>query len=311
MKYKNIITVFLISFILASCAPATIVVPIKTAVPTSTFTLIPQTPTITSTLDPMANAPKGTTGFDKATGEPIREVIYEDRQTFTFHLSEQGEWVRVAGEFPLMDIGQWNYVPFRINISEDVPGGSHILQIIYADSTDDNNRPITTRIRNFFLTRLGLSSNDPEYYRLVNEEMDKGSESDARLPIITSDGEKTEIILSNVNGLSVTIDSAENLKKFFEAGRAVQWFDGYGGIYYLRVIVDKNNNAVCTVASEISLEELNDRALRNFIFSCVSHVFTQEDQREFLNYSNMQFLASASADTVESTGEQNVEIKYK
>ena len=311
MKYKNMISVLLISFILASCAPATIIVPSETAVPTSTFIIIPPTPTITVTLDPMANVPEGTTGFDKTTGEPIREVTHEDGQTFTFHLNEQEEWVRLAGEFPLMDIGQWNYIPFRITISEDTPGGSNILQIVHADSTDDNNRPITKRIRNFFITRLGLSASDPEYYRLVNEEMDKGSESDARFPIITSDGEETEIILSNVNGINLTIVNTNKLKMLFEEGRAIQWFDGHGGTYYLRVTVDEYNNAICMAASEIPLDKLADRILRNFIFSCVSHVFTQEDQREILNYSNTQFLASASAETVASTGELEVEIKYK
>jgi GH35 family endo-1,4-beta-xylanase len=52
MKIKNIITILLIAFILASCAPAAKVVPTKTAIPTSTFTPIPPTPTITPTPAP-------------------------------------------------------------------------------------------------------------------------------------------------------------------------------------------------------------------------------------------------------------------
>lgn len=43
MKSKNIITVLLIAFIMASCAPAVKVVPTETIVPTSTFTPIPPT----------------------------------------------------------------------------------------------------------------------------------------------------------------------------------------------------------------------------------------------------------------------------
>lgn len=43
MKIKNIIVVLLVSFILASCAPAAIVIPIETAIPTSTFTPVPPT----------------------------------------------------------------------------------------------------------------------------------------------------------------------------------------------------------------------------------------------------------------------------
>jgi len=47
MKIKNIVTVLLVSFILASCAPAAKVVPTETVMPLSTFTLVP--PTSTST----------------------------------------------------------------------------------------------------------------------------------------------------------------------------------------------------------------------------------------------------------------------
>ena len=67
MKNKNIVTVLLISFILASCAPAATVVPTRTAAPASTFTPIPTatsttapTPTITSTstATPIPTIPK-------------------------------------------------------------------------------------------------------------------------------------------------------------------------------------------------------------------------------------------------------------
>ena len=58
MKSKLIIVVLLITFILASCAPAAKVVPIETAVPISSFTPVPLTPTITLTPSPenIANA---------------------------------------------------------------------------------------------------------------------------------------------------------------------------------------------------------------------------------------------------------------
>jgi len=49
MKIKKIVTVLLIAFILASCAPAAKVVSTEAVVPTSTFTPIPPTPTITPT----------------------------------------------------------------------------------------------------------------------------------------------------------------------------------------------------------------------------------------------------------------------
>jgi GH35 family endo-1,4-beta-xylanase len=58
MKIKNIITVFLVTFILVSCVPVAKVVPTKITNPTLTITPIPPTPTITSTPEPenIANA---------------------------------------------------------------------------------------------------------------------------------------------------------------------------------------------------------------------------------------------------------------
>jgi len=52
MKIKNIVTVFLVTFILASCGPTAKVVLTKTVLPTSTFTSIPPTSTITPTPAP-------------------------------------------------------------------------------------------------------------------------------------------------------------------------------------------------------------------------------------------------------------------
>lgn len=81
---KQISCFFLLSISLASCAnvesPAPTVTVTFTSVPSSTPTTptaIPATPTMTE--DPLKNSPEGTTGFDKVTGEPIREVTYEKR----------------------------------------------------------------------------------------------------------------------------------------------------------------------------------------------------------------------------------------
>jgi len=52
MKIKTIVTSVLVSIILVSCAPAMIVVPTETAIPTSTITPIPPTLTITQTPTP-------------------------------------------------------------------------------------------------------------------------------------------------------------------------------------------------------------------------------------------------------------------
>jgi len=57
MKIKNIITVLLITIILASCTPAAKVVPNETAEPMSTFTLVPPTTTLTFVSPPPTSTP--------------------------------------------------------------------------------------------------------------------------------------------------------------------------------------------------------------------------------------------------------------
>lgn len=86
-----------------------------------------------------------------------------------------------------------NHIPITYNISDTAAGGEYILAISDQGATDpqDINRPITTKIRYMFGTRFGLGVNDPEFYRLMNEEMRRGYESEAKLPLITSDGEET------------------------------------------------------------------------------------------------------------------------
>ena len=49
MKTKNIVTVFLVAFVLVSCAPAAKVVPTETAITILTLSPVPPTPTITPT----------------------------------------------------------------------------------------------------------------------------------------------------------------------------------------------------------------------------------------------------------------------
>jgi hypothetical protein len=283
---------------------------VKTPIYELTKTPVP-IPTATETPDPLANAPEGTTGVDEE-GNPIREVMYQNGEKVEFHLNEQGEWVNTVGEFPLIHNGIWEFSPFTISIGESVPGGRNIQSIIHPTTPPiESNRPLGARVSVMFLDRLGLSSSDPERYVLMNEEMPKGNESNALLHVITSDGLDADVRFSTVNGFKLNIVEASKLESFFQEGRAIQWFDGHGGTYYLRVTVDDNNNAICTAASVTPLNELTDKKFRTFIFSCVSHVLTQQDLREPLNYTNTQVLSNVSELPVPSTGDQDVQVIFK
>ncbi len=70
MKIKNIVTVLLVTIILASCAPAAKVVPTITAAPTSTFTPVPATSTITITPAP-ENTDQASSGSSYELGERL------------------------------------------------------------------------------------------------------------------------------------------------------------------------------------------------------------------------------------------------
>lgn len=79
MKIKNIITVLLIAFILASCAPAAKVVPTETAIPTSTFTPAP-TATITATPIPLISKEQFTNGYFEI-AQPSQDLIEKGLET--------------------------------------------------------------------------------------------------------------------------------------------------------------------------------------------------------------------------------------
>lgn len=115
-------------------------------------------------------------------------------------------------------------------------------------------------------------------------------------------------VSSTKTGFIVNVVNVDEMVPLFDAKRAIQWFDGYGTTYYIRVTVDDQHNAVCTIASSTPLDKLSDRYLRIFIVSCVSHVFTQVDQSEYFNYHNVQDLANYTTDIVPSTGKPDMEI---
>ena len=79
MKIKNIITVLLVAFIMASCAPAAKVVSTETAVPTSTFIPVP-TATLTVTPVPTIPRERFTKGFIEIVF-PTQDLIEQGLKT--------------------------------------------------------------------------------------------------------------------------------------------------------------------------------------------------------------------------------------
>jgi endo-1,4-beta-xylanase len=145
MKIKNIVTVLLVAFILASCAPAAKVVPTEKAIPTSTFTFAPPTftptlPTSTPTLVPpvetLSVTQKSVSQFANALetagisisaeqiiqqGLLIQTIVGADGKQYdiaTAHIdpdpSQAGE--SLEGDYPLVikkEMGEWEIASQR------------------------------------------------------------------------------------------------------------------------------------------------------------------------------------------------------
>jgi len=97
MKIKIIVTSIFVSIILVSCAPAAIVVPTETAIPTSIITTIPPTPTITPTPAPenIANSKDLSIWVDEFIhaydGTVVINDVEMDANKLTIELRENGD----------------------------------------------------------------------------------------------------------------------------------------------------------------------------------------------------------------------------
>lgn len=145
MKTNNIVAIFLVAFILASCMPATKVVPTETAIPTPTQTQTP-TPTFTVTPTPVSyieglnNVPKPDSIFiEQAVSENYLKVMGVSREQVNIVYAEHTD---INGQEFVVMLDFATGVPFAIyqgkwqNVSLSFLGEQNRI-VMGADSRED------------------------------------------------------------------------------------------------------------------------------------------------------------------------------
>lgn len=313
MKIKNIVMVFVISSILASCASATIGIPTETAVPISTFTPIPPTPTITLTLDPMVNAPDGATGIDKD-GNYYMEAV--DGYTY-FYLGATAEqeayWARPLIEnYYAYDHWDINAIPIDVWVKLGTPGSENIVKLTHRDVTNSDDKSIATDELNRPL-RLKFQKNDLQELR---EGLISGLEFD-----FVFNGETMSSELGTDGGFQVTFVSESELKPLAEEHEAVRANGNLGFIYIIYDGVE-NGKVKVRVASSQPLDKLlgNSPAgdpqyeLRKMIFLPLMSILVADEGDDLINIAAQRdagIVASRSAFLRPKDGVPDLQIEYK
>lgn len=315
MKIKSIVTISLLAFILASCAPAAKVAPTETTVPTSTFTSIPPTPTITPTLDPMKSAPNGATGIDND-GKYYMEVDGYKFYYFEATTEQEAYWARPYIEnYYAYDHWDINAIPIDVWVKLGTPGSESIVKMTHRDvktSDDRSNTQLelnTFMLEKFQLTELkdlreGLNSNDGLAYNFI------------------FNATKMSSTFGKDSGFKVTFVSEEELIPLYEEHMAVR-SNGTLGFVYLTYDGVKNGQVLVRIASSQSLDKLLTKdpvigdpeyAFRSAIFLPLMNILIADDNDDLINIAAMRdagIVASGSSDPRSQDGNPDLQIEHK
>ena len=240
----------------------------ETSIPTATSTPSP-------TPDP--NAPQGYTRVEKG-------VYYMDtsEKGVDYHYtwdSKEKLWLRLVGTFPLIDLKVHNYIPLKILISSNVQDGQYLVSLSHTDSTSDSD--VSPLMSTFFAeleNRLGPPYRGGDGSQLQMDMLGMNGKQ-AYLPITTSTGEKTEGKLSETTGFVTEIVDPSVLLPMIGEG-VTQWKDPSGNTFLSTVTgVDADGNICGKIAFQGDIRSLSEEQVRWMLFSIVSNVITQEDQR--------------------------------
>lgn len=277
-----LITMIILFHTLASCTPAltppATLTATLTPLPTSTPTIIPTiTNTPTPTKDP--NAPKEFTRYENGV---YYLDITDNGTSFTYMYDEEQKlWIRELtpkGGYPLWDSVDYNAIPIRIFISQDVPGGQNIMSITHKDVTDYSDKsPVTgiiiADVGKRFLQKKATHITQPEWSQLVKDLKD----GKALIPLITSSGEQVKGTFGPETGFIVTIVSPDLLEPLVGNGVS-EAYDQYLVIYSQVQGLDEYGNIICRIASKKPLDQIDDIHLRIIFFFHAANIIGHEDQ---------------------------------
>jgi hypothetical protein len=303
---KTIILLILIIFLLSGCSksvsPPTLVTSTQTLpVPTNTESPT-STPTVTP--DPLADAPEGTTGINSA-GQWTKTVTENGHKYAYIYNVELTQWVREVSNFPLLDYPYWNFLPYKILITEGTLGERNLYTITHTDNMPGgSNEPtpvmatfgLKLRKRYFQGDTRGLSNIDEQ--KMIVDEMQGTGESghqQAYMPVLLSNGEEKLVKLNPDTGITTTIIDKDTLLRL--GGDLVStWNTFEGNTVYSEVYgVDEDGNMLVRFAVDGSIADLSDKDLRNVLFSFPANFVEHKDQREHGLTAFTQVLAMLSA----------------
>jgi hypothetical protein len=290
---KRIFHFLLLSVFMTSCA--NVIKPNVTATPQATITFT-STPTLTPTTmptpteDPMAHAPEGTTSVS-ADGKTYYMDTTEKDVSYHYTWDEKGKlWLRsLTDGIPLEDWPVYDYIPLRILISASAEGEQNLVSLTHTNFTESDIDPVTRRFDPPPLTSTFDVEVEDRYFNVdlsssVPQSDDTKFQHDVRdgkafLPIITSSGENAEGKLSETTGFVTTIVGYTDLEPMIGKG-VTKWKDPTGAVFLSTVIgVDTDGNICGEIAFQGDIRSLSEKQVRWMLFSIVSNVITDEDQR--------------------------------
>lgn len=304
--WKQIFLNLFLGIVVTGCASGTTSTPQVAPAITVSPTLASSTPispalTIepSPTTDP--NKPVDATGKD-ALGNWIQT---QGDLTYTYN-KETGKFTREVGSFSLWDEPSANYLPLTIRVNSDVKGAQYLVTLSHTDITmEEYTRdrsiyptPLESEIVSGLFERLGISGfSGPKVDQLYSE-MDKGKDSKAMLPFISSTGEALEGTISTQTGFIMDVVNPADLIPFIGKG-VTKWKDPNGAVFFSTVTgIDKDGNILGKIAYEGDIKNLSDKQVRWMLFSTVGNVISWKDQKVQSMNTWTDIFAQASAKTL-------------
>ncbi len=235
---------------------------------------------------------------------------------YTYKYSaEYGQWMREVTNFPLDDGPDYNFVPFRISVSENVDGELDLISLVHKDFTvadipasgTFNPPPLTAsfgrQVRERYFEEDTRNLTDLEQQSAFQMEMlgmGKGPQKDAYIPIIVSNGEEMRVKLSEQTGINMFIIDPDTMMQ--RGGANVITLHRGEVTFYVEVYgVDPAGNMLVRMAFDGSLADISNDDLRAILFTIPANFADHKDQREQGFTAYAQALADLS-DNLQSDG---------
>ncbi|GEM_PF-1835671 len=289
---RSIFTCTIAALILTACSQTSI-----TSTPLREFTLITdstptprptETPTAvpTATEIPDPTMPLGEVGKDAEgtyvkmeNGDIARKIDYKNSKGEILYEGWAVEKTQKGG-IPLLDIGEHNLIPTKLQVAANVEGGHEIASLTYIDNTEASSRP--NSLHGVVSPDLRLRLNIDIYNQSQNNDFwSKLFAGSLSIPYTTSTGKSVEGKLGPDTGFITIVVPYDSLDPATVHG-VTEWLDPYHesrSSFRSTVLgVDKDGNIVGLIASKKPFNELPDKLIRALVLFHPENVIREEAQ---------------------------------